>query len=230
MERLSINIMFVLVIFSTVVYGQVPTVDYVREGTITALTVSNLKVKNIEEDISLSNAALIPLIRKNNSELDEIQDKTQKLMSVYNSINDKVKEIKLVKTIGNNLAIVVNNKYYILTYIMDNSSLYTPEFTVGIKRYMDEHISEQQALYEVLEQIVGDVVKNGLKAAIFKTDDNTRICILKNINSQAKSLNVKGERIKNVLENSAVFLKNNKEYEQTILHSYTNIFSKLIGE
>ena len=230
MERLSINIMFVLVIFSTVVYGQVPTVDYVREGTITALTVSNLKVKNIEEDISLSNAALIPLIRKNNSELDEIQDKTQKLMSVYNSINDKVKEIKLVKTIGNNLAIVVNNKYYILTYIMDNSSLYTPEFTVGIKRYMDEHISEQQALYEVLEQIVGDVVKNGLKAAIFKTDDNTRICILKNINSQAKSLNVKGERIKNVLENSTVFLKNNKEYEQTILHSYTNIFSKLIGE
>jgi len=230
MERLSINIMFVLVIFSTVVYGQVPTVDYVREGTITALTVSNLKVKNIEEDISLSNAALIPLIRKNNSELDEIQDKTQKLMSVYNSINDKVKEIKLVKTIGNNLAIVVNNKYYILTYIMDNSSLYTPEFIVGLKRYMDEHISEQQALYEVLEQIVGDVVKNGLKAAIFKTDDNTRICILKNINSQAKSLNVKGERIKNVLENSAVFLKNNKEYEQTILHSYTNIFSKLIGE
>lgn len=231
MGRLSKYIIAVLIVFhSFSVMAQTPTVDYVREGTITALTATNLKVRNIEEDISMSNAALIPLIQKNNKELEEIEEKAQKIMAIYNTINGRVREVKLVRIIFSNLAICVNNKYYILTYIADNSSLYTPEFVFGMKRYMDEYISQQQALNEVLGDIVKDVVIHGLKAAIFKTDDKTRLVILQNINSMAKELNHKGERIKNILEHSTIFLKNNKEYEQTMLYSYTNIFSKILGE
>lgn len=223
-------ILFGIVGFVQNTSAQVPTLDVARAASTSALALSSMLVRNSQNDISTANATLIPLIKKNNKEIEEIERRNKSLMTVYNAVNDKVKEIKLIEAVGVNLAVSVKHKYYILTFITENSSLYTPEFVFGIKKYMEQYIKEQRALNEALEEIVGDVVKNGLKAAIFNMDDKTRLTLLQNINKSAKTLNLKGERIKNVLTNSAIFLKNNSEYEKTLLYSYTNIFSNIVSK